>query len=93
MISLPPYPERPAQEWPGLTLHEIQMRRALVQARMEIQKFKISAQTNSYREKVSFFGGSNSLFSRISGVISIAEYAFLGIKAFRFFAPFLKRKK
>ncbi|MBD5234150.1 MAG: hypothetical protein HDS65_08245 [Bacteroidales bacterium] len=93
MINLPPYPERPAEQWPGLTLHEIQMRRALVQARMEIQKFKISAQTSSYRDKVSFFGGSNSLFSRVSGVISIAEYAFLGIKALRFITPFIRRKK
>ena len=42
MINLPPYPKAPENNWKGLTLDELRMRRALVQARMEIQKYKLN---------------------------------------------------
>ncbi len=93
MINLPPYPDRPDTEWAGLTLREIQMRRALVQARMEIQKFKLSAHADSYRERAPLFGGANSLFSRLSGALTLAEYGYLGLKAVRFLAPLFRRRK
>lgn len=97
MISLPPYHNdgpRSEVEWKGLTLDEIRMRRAIVQARMEIQKYKMSGIVESVRERSPLFGGESSLFSRLTGAISFAEYAFVAIKLFKLFRSiFSKRKK
>lgn len=93
MINLPPYPQAPDNNWKGLTLDEIRMRRALVQARMEIQKYKLNAQIDTIRERTPLFGGSSSLLSRITGALSFAEYAFLAVKFIRLIAPVFKKKK
>lgn len=93
MLNLPPYPANNATQWNGMTLEEIQMRRALVQARMEIQKFKLAAEVDKYRQGTSLFGGRNSVFSRVAGAFSFAEYALVAFKAFRVLAPMFKRKK
>ena len=86
MINLPPYPNEPAPDWAGLTLQEIRMRRALVQARMEIQKFKMSAQIDTYKQRA-------PLFSRITSAFPLAEYGFFAVKAFRMMAPLFRRRK
>ena len=93
MINLPPYPNDTTPDWPGLTLQEIRMRRTLVQARMERQKFKMAAQIDGYRQKVPFFGGSQSMFSRLAGAFTMAEYGYFAIKAFRLVAPLFRRKR
>lgn len=93
MINLPPYPQTPDSDWAGLTLDEIRMRRALVQARMEIQKYKLNAQIEGMRERTPLFGGSSSLFSRLTGALSFAEYAFLAVRLFRMVSPIFKKKK
>ncbi len=93
MINLPPYPNDPASDWKGFTLREMQMRRALVQARMEIEKFKMSAQIGSYKSRAPFFGGSQSIFSRLTGALSLAEYGYFAIKAFRILSPFFRKRK
>ena len=67
MINLPPYPKEEDVQWSGLTLDQIRMRRALVQARMEIQKFKLSAEISSYKQKMPLVGGRSSLLSRVAG--------------------------
>ncbi|MBO4978620.1 MAG: hypothetical protein J6C67_07915 [Muribaculaceae bacterium] len=92
MINLPPYPELPPSNWQGMTLREIQMRRTLVQARMEIQKYKMNIAIEGARQKLPFFGGSGVL-SRLAGAFSFAEYAFMAIRLFRLAAPLFKRKK
>ncbi len=92
MINLPPYP-RTENDWPGYTLDELRMRRAVVEARMEIQKYKLSAQLSSMREKTPLFGGNGSLFSRITGALSLTEYAFLGIKLFKLVSSIFRKKK
>ena len=76
-INLPPYPNDPTPDWKGLTLREMQMRRALVQARMEIEKFKMSAHLDSARSRTPFFGGSQSLFSRLTGALTPVSYTHL----------------
>lgn len=92
MINLPPYNNDSASKWAGLTLQEIQMRRAIVQARMEVQKFKLSAQLDGVKERTPFLRGiSTSFFSRIFGVFSFAEYALFGVKIFKFFRAFRKK--
>lgn len=93
MINLPPYNKTPDPQWKGLTLDEIRMRRALVQARMEIQKYRLGTQLESVRERTPLFGGSSSLFSRLTGALSFAEYAFLAVRLFRMVAPIFRSKK
>lgn len=94
MLSLPPYPnDTAATDWQGMTLRQMQMQRTLVQARMEIQKFKLSAHMDSFKERVPFFGGSSSVFSRVASVFSIAEYGIFALKAIRIIAPLFRRRK
>lgn len=93
MINLPPYPKKQASNWGGMTLQEIQMRRTLVAARMEIKKFQMASQIEAMKSRTPVFGGSNSLFSRLSGAFTMAEYAFFAIKVFRLMSPLFRRKK
>lgn len=94
MISLPPYPNNSsAAQWSGLTLREIEMRRTLVQARMEIQKFKLEAQVEGMRRRGPIFGGPDSLFSRLSGAFTFAEYGFVAIKALKLASSLFRRKR
>ena len=95
-MNLPPYPKNTGEDWPGLTLDQIRVQRALVQARMEIQKYKMYAQYEGVRERIPGLGGSgvgSSMLSRIAGSISWAEYAFLGFKFVRTVLPFFRRRK
>ena len=92
-LNLPPYPNDPETDWRGLTLREMQMRRTFVQAKMEIEKFKLSAGLDSCRSRVPIFGGSSSLFSRITGAITMAEYGYLALKAVRMLSPLFRRRK
>ena len=93
MINLPPYPKAPENNWKGLTLDEIRMRRALVQARMEIQKYKLNGQIEGMRERTPLFGGSSSLFPRLTGALSFAEYAFMAVRLIKLVSPIFRRKK
>ena len=93
MFNLPPYPQASGPTWGGMTLHEIQTRRTLVQARMEIQKFKMTSQITDMKTKAPVFGGSNSLFSRLSGAFTLAEYGFFAIKIYRMMAPIFRKRK
>lgn len=94
MINLPPYPKAPENNWKGLTLDEILMRRALVQARMEIQKYKLNGQIEQLRSSSTLLGGGGgSFFSRITSAFSFAEYAFMAVKLFRLLAPVFRKKK
>ncbi|MDE6206993.1 MAG: hypothetical protein K2M55_04215 [Muribaculaceae bacterium] len=93
MISLPPYPANDGPKWGGYTLDQIRMRRALVQARMEIQKFKMTADIDKYRSKTPLLGGGSSVLSRIAGVFTVAEYGYLAWKVLRMVAPMLRRRK
>lgn len=60
------------------------MRRALVQARMEIQKFRINAAAGAAKEKIPLLGGrSNSVLGRLAGAFSIVDYAIFAYKTVR----------
>ena len=93
IINLPPYPKEETIQWSGFTLGEIRMRRALVQARMEIEKFKLNAEVERYKQRAPIFGGRSSLLSRVAGAFTVAEYAFFAIRLFRMAAPLFRRKK
>ncbi len=93
MLNLPPYPQPTGPEWGGMTLNELRMRRTLVQARMQIQKFNIASHVEAMKSRAPLFGGSNSIFSRLTGALSFAEYAFFGLKLFKLVAPLIRRRK
>lgn len=93
MINLPPYPKEEAVQWPGYTLDELRMRRALVQARMEIEKFKLNAEVERYKQRAPILGGRSSMLSRVAGAFTLAEYAFFAVRLFRMAAPLFRRKK
>jgi hypothetical protein len=68
------------------------MRRALVQARMEIQKFKMNAAAEACRNKMPLLGNSsNSFLGRIAGAFSIVDYGVFAFKAVRWIIS--RRKK
>ena len=75
-----------------MTLREIQMRRMLVQARMEIEKYRMDISLTRLRDSdpLAKFG---SFTSRLAGAFSIAEYIFFGIKAIKWIWPFFRGKK
>lgn len=94
MSNLPQYPTTIAENsWRGYTLEEMQVQRALVQARIEIQKFQLASQFNAVKEGNPLLSGSkNSLLGRIAGAISIVEYAAFAVKLYRMIAPIFKKK-
>lgn len=94
MNTLPPPISNDAPgQWSGMTLHQIQMRRALVQARMEIARYRLTAQIDDYRRRSPLLGGSNSVVGRLAGVFSWAEYAVFAFKTWRTLSKFFKSKK
>ncbi len=93
MINLPPYPQNSTPDWGGMTLQEIQMRRTLLAARMEIKKFQMASQLKAMKSKAPVFGGPNSLFSRLSGAFTLAEYGLFAIKIFRLVSPMFRGRK
>ncbi len=92
MINLPPYPKPANADWRGLTLREIQMRRVLVQTRMEIEKYRMSAGVDNLKRRTPLLG-SSGMFSRVASVFSFAEYAFLAFKVFRMVVPLFRKNK
>lgn len=76
-----------------MTLEQMQMRRALVQARMEIQKYKFATQVDILRNNSPLFGGRSSLLGRMTGAFSLAEYFVIAVRLGRIIAPLVRRKK
>ena len=91
MINLPPFPKTQTP-WKGMTLREIQMRRIVVQTRMEIEKYRMGAGVENVKRKTPFLG-SSGVVGRVAGVFTFAEYAMLAIRIFRWVAPLLRKKR
>lgn len=70
-------------QWKGYTLDELRYRRALVGARIEIEKYRLNALTEQYRNMPQRLTGSGSLVGRVMGAFSYAEYAILGFRLVR----------
>lgn len=71
------------EPWKGYTLDEIRYRRAIVGARMELEKYRLNTLTEQYRRMPQRLAGSGSLVGRVMGAFSYAEYAILGFKLIR----------
>lgn len=91
IINLPPYHDNPDPNWAGLTLREIEMRRVMVQARMEIEKYKMANMADVFKNNHPVLSGSN-FFGRIMRAFSFAEYAFLAVKLFKMVRPLFSKK-
>ncbi|MDE6464632.1 MAG: hypothetical protein K2L16_08400 [Muribaculaceae bacterium] len=90
MINLPPYPKTDTSDWRGLTLREIQMRRVVVQTRMEIEKYRMGAGVENLKRRTPLLG-SSGMVSRVAGVFSFAEYAFMAFKVIRWVMPLFRK--
>lgn len=75
-----------------MTLREIQMRRVMVQTRMEIEKYRMGAGIDSVKRGTPLLG-SGGVVGRMASVFSFAEYIFMGVKIIRWIAPLLKKRR
>ncbi len=91
MSSLPSFNNAAPGQWKGYTLREIQMRRTLVQARIEIQKYKLSMATQGVRDK--FSGNGSGVMGRIMSAFTYAEYAVMAFKVIRKAVGVFKRSR
>jgi len=82
------------QEWKGLTLDELKMRRAKSLVRREISRMSLAHQFDSTKNNLSQNGIRGLLFSNntISG-LKKADYAFLGYKAVALLVRLYLRRK
>ena len=80
-------------QWKGYTLDELRYRRALVGARMEIEKYRLNALTEQYRRMPQRLSGSGSLLGRVLGAFSYAEYAIVGFKLVRGIMKLFRKRR
>lgn len=92
MINLPPYPKPDNGSWKGMTLRELQMRRIVVQTRMEIEKYRLGAALDGMKRRTPLLG-SHGLMGRVAGAFSVAEYAFMAFKVVRWVIPLFRRRR
>lgn len=79
-------------QWKGYTLEELRYRQAIVKARTEIEKYRLGVFVEQVKEHNALFG-SKSVFSRVAGAFSYAEYAILAYRIARKVLPVLRKKK
>ena len=85
---------QPQQEWKGLTIDELKMRRAKALVMREVNRASISYQFANMRNDVSQNGVRALLFSdnTIAG-LKKTDYAYLGYKAVRLLVRLYLRRK
>lgn len=80
--------------WKGLTLEQLRMRRAKALLRREVGKVKINAVLDGMKTRVSDNGIRGLMFNDKSLVqLKTADYVFLGWKIAQLFIKARKRKK
>ncbi len=80
--------------WKGLTLEQLRMRRAKALLRREVGKVKINAALDGMKTRVSDNGIRGLMFNDKSLVqLKTADYVFLGWKIAQLFIKARKRKK
>lgn len=73
-------------QWSGYTLDEIRYRRALILARIEIEKERIGMGAREiYSSKLTRMPGvrGSGIISRLLSALTMADYAVIGIKLIR----------
>ena len=91
--TLPASTGNEQQQWKGLTIDELKMRRAKQLVLREVNRASLSYQLNNVRDNVSQNGIRGLLFSdnAITG-LKKADYAFLGYKAIALLIKLYMRK-
>lgn len=91
--TLPASTSNEQQQWKGLTIDELKMRRAKQLVLREVNRASLSYQLNNVRDNVSQNGIRGLLFSdnAITG-LKKADYAFLGYKAIALLIKLYMRK-
>lgn len=78
-------------EWAGYDLDRIMYERAVLLARIEVEKERLAFESERLRHgNVSM---SRSFFSRVLGMVGYADFLVLGIKIWRTISPVFRRKK
>lgn len=81
----------PDTRWKGYTLEEMTYLRATALIRIEVEKERISHEYSRLSSGNLLL--SKSLFSRIVGMMSYADFIVLGIKLWRRVAPLVSKKR
>lgn len=78
-------------EWPGYDFDRIVYERAVLLARMEVEKERLAFEGDRLRRgNVTM---SRSFFTRMLGIVSYADFFVLGVKIWRTISPIFRRKK
>ena len=78
-------------EWSGYDYDQIMYERAVLLARMEVEKERLAFEGERLRKgNVTM---SRSLFSRVLGIVSYADFFVLGVKIWRTVSPLFRKKK
>ncbi len=78
-------------EWPGYDLDRIMYERAVLLARIEVEKERLVFEGERLRHgNVTM---SRSLFSRVLGMVGYADFLVLGVKIWRTISPVFRHKK
>ena len=81
-------------DWKGLTLEQLRMRRAKALLRREVGKVKLNAALDGMKTRVSDNGIRGLMFNdKTLGHLKTADYVFLGWKIAQRFITARKRKK
>ena len=92
--TMPAHTSSSQQQWKGLTMDELKMRRAKQLVLREVNRASLSYQLNNARDNVSQNGIRGLLFSdkAITG-LKKADYAFLGYKALALLIKLYTRRR
>lgn len=78
-------------DWEGYTLEELTYRRALVLARIELTKDRMSENISRIKKGNVLLSGAS--FGRILKMINYTDFIVLGISLWRKFKPLFKRNR
>lgn len=76
--------------WKGFTLNEMRRERAVALALIEVEKERASIDYE--RARHGNFGLPGSIFTRLLGALSYADYLVLGVQLFRRLSPIFSKK-
>lgn len=82
-----------SRRWSGYTLEELRNQRALVQARIMIERHRLATSVDDVRHSVLTRTRPTTVLGRILGALSYLDWAILGVTLFRKFSPLFNKKK
>lgn len=80
-----------APEWAGYDFDQIIYERAVLLARIEVEKERLAFEGDRLRH--GNVAMSRSFFTRLMGLVSYADFIVLGVKIWRIISPVFRKKK